>query len=111
MYYGIQEGVTGLFLDTYTLKRQKGAKGVAEGLSKGVANVVTKTGAGVLGLVAYPCAGVYKSIHTALHSRVGTQISRAKLEETTWFDQGEDESSWQTRSVIQIFVRKSNDLV
>lgn len=82
--HGVHEGMTDIFVKTYTGKKNEGAKGVAKGLSIGFVNLTMKTGAGTLGLIAYPCQGVYRSIHAAMHMKVRKAVKRAKLEEGEW---------------------------
>ncbi|THW22437.1 UDP-Glycosyltransferase/glycogen phosphorylase, partial [Aureobasidium pullulans] len=76
--HGIHEGMTDIFIKTFAGKKKEGAKGVAKGLSMGFVNLTMKTGAGTLGLIAYPCQGVYKSIHAAMHTRARKLIEQAK---------------------------------
>jgi hypothetical protein len=66
--YGIYEGFTDIFIQTYQGKKKQGAAGVAKGLAKGLVSMTTKTTAGVIGLVAYPAQGISNSIRTVMKS-------------------------------------------
>ncbi|KAG9739029.1 hypothetical protein KCU73_g9588, partial [Aureobasidium melanogenum] len=81
--HGAHEGITDIFIKTYTGKKTAGAKGVAKGLSTGLVNMTMKTGAGTLGFM-YPRQGVYKSTHGPMHMRVRKAIKLAKLKEGEW---------------------------
>ncbi|KAK5133993.1 hypothetical protein LTR08_006998 [Meristemomyces frigidus] len=82
--HGVHEDVTDIFVKTYTGKRDEGAKGVAKGLGQGLISLTMKMGAGTLGLVTYPCQGVLKSLHAAMHTKARTRVEQAKREENQW---------------------------
>ncbi|KAI5236721.1 UDP-Glycosyltransferase/glycogen phosphorylase [Aureobasidium subglaciale] len=102
--HGVQEGMTDIFIKTYAGKKKEGAKGVAKGLSIGFMNLTMKTVAGTLGLIAYPCQGVYKSIHTALHTKAKKVIEQAKLEEGEWLVENRPDASVGLDEVIRRFL-------
>lgn len=102
--HGVHEGMTDIFVKTYAGKKKEGAKGVAKGLSMGLVNLTMKTGAGTLGLVVYPCQGIYKSVHMAMHTKVKKAIERAKLEEGEWLLENELDNSVKAEDVLRRFL-------
>lgn len=82
--YGMYEGFTDIFIQTYRGKKQEGAAGAARGLGKGLVSMTMKTTAGVVGLVAYPAQGVCKSIRTSVKSTTRKRVAAAKYEEGQW---------------------------
>lgn len=82
--YGIYEGFTDIFIQTYQGKKKQGAAGVAKGLAKGLVSMTTKTTAGVIGLVAYPAQGISNSIRTVMKSTAWKSIVDAKFAEGEW---------------------------
>lgn len=102
--HGVHEGMTDIFIKTYTGKQKEGAKGVAKGLSMGFVNLTMKTGAGTLGLIAYPCQGVYKSIHAAMHMKVRKTVARAKFEEGEWLLRKQPANGVEVESIVRRFL-------
>ena len=102
--HGVHEGVTDIFIKTYTGKKNEGAKGVAKGLSMGLVNLTMKTGAGTLGLIAYPCQGVYKSIHAAMHVTVSKAVKQAKLEEGEWLLGKQPATDVEVKDIVRQFL-------
>ena len=82
--YGFSEGCTDIFVKTYKRKQQEGAKGVAKGLTEGVVDFTMKTGSGIVGLVAYPSQGAYRSLYSALHRSRQTLVEEAMKGEGDW---------------------------
>ncbi|KAH0365190.1 sterol glucosyltransferase, partial [Aureobasidium melanogenum] len=102
--HGIHEGMTDIFIKTYVGKKKEGAKGVAKGLSMGFVNLTMKTGAGALGLIAYPCQGVYKSIHAAMHTKTRNAVEQAKFEEGEWLMNNQPKADAEIQDVVQRFL-------
>ncbi|THX69963.1 UDP-Glycosyltransferase/glycogen phosphorylase [Aureobasidium pullulans] len=102
--HGIHEGMTDIFIKTYAGKKKEGAKGVAKGLSMGFVNLTMKTGAGTLGLIAYPCQGVYKSIHAAMHTRARKLIEQAKLDEVEWLVENQLDNGVEVEDIVRRFL-------
>ena len=102
--HGVHEGMTDIFVKTYAGKKKEGAKGVAKGLSLGFVNFTMKTGAGTLGLIAYPCQGVYKSIHAALHTKAKKEIEQARYEEGDWLLDSQVDGDFDSEKVIQDYL-------
>lgn len=101
--HSIYEGCTGIFIKTYRRKQAEGAKGVAKGLSEGLVDFTMKTGSGVIGLVAYPSQGVYRSLHTALHQSTRNQIVVAKRAEGQWLNRELESDGAEVQRVVQRF--------
>ncbi|KAI6831945.1 glycosyltransferase family 1 protein [Hortaea werneckii] len=101
--HSIYEGCTGIFIKTYRRKQTEGAKGVAKGLSEGLVDFTMKTGSGVIGLVAYPSQGVYRSLHSALHQSTRNQIVAAKRAEGQWLHRGLESDGAEVARVVQRF--------
>lgn len=98
---GIRQGASDIFSQTFALKKQEGARGVAKGLGMGLVSFTAKTSAAAIGLVAYPCQGVYRSLYTATHRATRDLVNEAKLGEAYWiYEQGGDETS----EIVQSFL-------
>ncbi|KAM5345672.1 hypothetical protein ACJ41O_011533 [Fusarium nematophilum] len=67
--WGMVDGVSDVVVQPYKGAREAGVVGAAKGCGRGIANLVTKSGAGMFGLLAYPSAGVAKSIRAAAHAK------------------------------------------
>jgi hypothetical protein len=99
---GVRQGASDIFSQTFARKKKEGAKGVAKGLGMGLVSFTAKTSAAAIGLVAYPCQGVYRSLYTATHRARRDLVNEAKLEEAYWMhEQGSDEAS----DMVQAFLR------
>ncbi|KAI6863237.1 sterol glucosyltransferase [Hortaea werneckii] len=101
--HSIYEGCTGIFIKTYRRKQAEGAKGVAKGLGEGLVDFTMKTGSGVIGLVAYPSQGVYRSLHSALHQSTRNQVVVAKRAEGQWLSRELGSDSAEVQRVVQRF--------
>ncbi|KAI6881446.1 UDP-Glycosyltransferase/glycogen phosphorylase [Hortaea werneckii] len=101
--HSIYEGCTGIFIKTYRRKQAEGARGVAKGLSEGLVDFTMKTGSGVIGLVAYPSQGVYRSLHSALHQSTRNQIIAAKRAEGQWLNRELESDGAEVARVVQRF--------
>jgi hypothetical protein len=61
-----------------------GTLGAVKGVGKGAVSLVTKSGAGMFGLFAYPSAGIAKSIRTAAYGGTRKAVVNAKRVEGQW---------------------------
>ncbi|KAF7889829.1 uncharacterized protein EAF02_002244 [Botrytis sinoallii] len=61
--YGFYDGITGIVTQPMQGAKKDGALGFAKGLAKGTVGLITKPGAAMFGLMAYPAMGLYKSIN------------------------------------------------
>ncbi|KAE9377348.1 glycosyltransferase family 1 protein [Stipitochalara longipes BDJ] len=77
-FYGMTEGLTDIFVQPYKGARDEGSLGALKGIGKGTVALASKTGAGALGLVAYPGQGIAKSIRSAVRSKLRHSIEKAK---------------------------------
>jgi UDP:flavonoid glycosyltransferase YjiC (YdhE family) len=82
--YGIAEGFSDPFRQTYEGGKKEGAVGYAKGFGKGMAGFVSKTSAAAVGIVAYPGDGIVKSLKYLAKSGTRKQIRAAKLVESEW---------------------------
>lgn len=82
--HGVAEGFGDIFVETWRGKREEGAKGVAKGLGKGVVSLGMKTGAGVVGVLAYPGLGVCRSVRAAVRCGVRRAVESARWVEGEW---------------------------
>jgi len=99
---GIRQGTSDIFSQTFARKKQEGAKGVAKGLGMGLVSLTTKTSAAAIGLIAYPCQGVYRSLYTATHRATRDLVNEAKHEEADWlYTQAGDRAP----DIVQAFLR------
>jgi hypothetical protein len=99
---GIRQGTSDIFSQTFARKKQEGAKGVAKGLGMGLVSLTAKTSAAAIGLIAYPCQGVYRSLYTATHRATRDLVNEAKQEEADWlYTQAGDRAP----DVVQAFLR------
>lgn len=99
---GIRQGTSDIFSQTFARKKQEGAKGVAKGLGMGLVSLTAKTSAAAIGLIAYPCQGVYRSLYTATHRATRDLVDEAKQEEADWlYTQAGDTAS----DIVQAFLR------
>lgn len=103
--HGVQEGITDVFVKTYMGKKGQGARGVAKGIGEGLLSLTMKTGAAALGLVAYPCQGIYKSVYAAMHTKAREKVDQAKQEEGQWLLENHQNSTSVARDIILGFLQ------
>ncbi|GME65229.1 putative sterol glucosyltransferase [Neofusicoccum parvum] len=88
--HGVCEGVGDVFVETWRGKRAEGAVGVAKGLGKGVVSLGMKTGAGVVGVLAYPGLGVCRSVRGVVRRAVRRGVEGARWVEGEWMAEGRE---------------------
>lgn len=76
--YGFYDGLTGIVTQPMNGAKQDGALGFAKGLAKGTVGLVTKPGAAMFGLLAYPAMGLYKSMNVKDLSPAQTRVLKAR---------------------------------
>ncbi|KAH7151641.1 hypothetical protein DER46DRAFT_579649 [Fusarium sp. MPI-SDFR-AT-0072] len=86
-----------------------GALGAAKGLGKGAMNLVTKSGAGMFGLFAYPSAGISKSLRTATHSSTRKTIAEERHAEGVWLVKNGAGVQLNCSKVLEDFERLKRD--
>lgn len=82
--WGFADGLTGLVTLPYAGAKKEGAVGAAKGFGKGVASLVTKSGAGMFGVLAYPSMGIAKSVRSAFYSGTSKKIAAERHKEGEW---------------------------
>lgn len=82
--WGFIDGFSGVVTLPYAGAKKEGAVGAAKGFGKGMASFITKTGAGMIGVVAYPSMGIAKSLRSAVYSGTQKQIVNERLREGKW---------------------------
>lgn len=82
--FGFMDGLSDVVVQPYKGAQAEGAKGAVKGVGKGMANLVTKSGAGMFGLMGYTSAGIAKSLRTAMYSKTRKTVAKARHEEGRW---------------------------
>ncbi|OAL45249.1 UDP-glucose,sterol transferase, partial [Pyrenochaeta sp. DS3sAY3a] len=82
--HGMVDGLSDPFVQPYKLGKEEGALGVAKGVGKGMAGLVSKTGSALVGIVAYPGDGICKSIRYQVRSATRKKIRMQKMVESEW---------------------------
>jgi hypothetical protein len=82
--WGFIDGLSDVVIQPYRGAKKEGALGAAKGFGKGAMSLVTKSGAGMFGVFAYPSAGISKSLRTAVHSSTRKSIAKERHEEGIW---------------------------
>ncbi|CAG8102889.1 unnamed protein product [Penicillium olsonii] len=81
---GMVEAVGDLVVKPYEGIREDGARGAVTGIGKGVANMTTKAGCAMFGVVVYPGVGIAKSLKSAVYSGTKKKIASARHAEGQW---------------------------
>lgn len=82
--WGFADGISDLVVEPYRGGVKGGALGAFKGVGKGVVGLTTKTGAGMFGLLAYPSAGISKSLRAAVYTKTRKSVAKARLAEGKW---------------------------
>lgn len=82
--WGLVDGLSGVVTLPYAGARKEGPIGAAKGFGKAIASLVTKSGAGLVGVVAYPSMGIAKSLRGAVYSGTQKQIANERSKEGKW---------------------------
>lgn len=82
--WGFIDGVSDIVVKPYKGAHEEGFKGATKGLGKGIASMVTKTGAGMFGLMGYTGAGIAKSLRTAVYTKTKRNITEVRQKEGRW---------------------------
>ncbi|EHA54186.1 glycosyltransferase family 28 domain-containing protein [Pyricularia oryzae 70-15] len=77
--HGFYDGLTGFVTQPYKGAKEEGALGFLKGAGKGTAGLIVKPGSAMLGLMAYPAQGVYKSIRAARGRKAAVKKSKSDL--------------------------------
>ncbi|KAI9163417.1 Sterol 3-beta-glucosyltransferase UGT80B1 [Paramyrothecium foliicola] len=82
--YGFMDGLADLVVQPYKGAAKDGALGALKGFGKGAVSLTTKSGAAMFGVLAYPSAGISKSLRTAVHSGTRKTIANERHVEGKW---------------------------
>ncbi|KAI4729882.1 UDP-Glycosyltransferase/glycogen phosphorylase [Aureobasidium sp. EXF-10728] len=82
--YGLYDGIAGLGVQPYKDYKKSGGVGIATGLGKGLAGLVTKPGAAMVGVLAYPAAGIAKSVRAAVYNKSRKMVDLQRIAEGEW---------------------------
>ncbi|GLI80215.1 hypothetical protein PoHVEF18_008567 [Penicillium ochrochloron] len=82
--WGMAEAVSDIVVKPYQGLREEGARGAIKGVGKGMANMASKAGCAMFGVVVYPGAGIAQSLRSSIHSRTRKMIARARHNEGMW---------------------------
>lgn len=104
--YGLYDGIAGLGVQPYKEYKKSGAVGIATGLGKGLAGLVTKPGAAMVGAWAYPTAGIAQSLRSAVYNKSRKLIELQRAAEGQW---QAEQQQWTGSQVIAL-MEKFNDL-
>lgn len=87
--WGFVDGLSDLVIEPVRGSGKEGAVGAFKGFGKGAASLVAKSGAGMFGLLAYPSAGIAKSLRSAVHSGTRKAVAKERLAEGQWLVRGQ----------------------
>ncbi|GME29016.1 hypothetical protein ETB97_009763 [Neofusicoccum parvum] len=88
--WGVAEGISDIVVKPYQGAKKEGAVGAMKGIGKGMVSMGAKTGAAMFGLMAYPSAGVAKSLSSMMRTKTRKKIAEARHAEGRWLiEQGE----------------------
>jgi hypothetical protein len=91
--WGMTEAVTDIVVKPYQGLREGGARGAVTGVGKGMANMVSKAGCAMFGVVVYPGAGIAQSLRSSILSRARKMIMKARHGEGMWLLQSDQHHS------------------
>ncbi|CAG8019211.1 unnamed protein product [Penicillium salamii] len=81
---GMVEAMSDLVVKPYQGARQDGAKGAVKGIGKGMANMTSKAGCAMFGVMVYPSSGIAKTLKSAIYSGTKRSIVKARHAEGAW---------------------------
>ncbi|KAL1794573.1 hypothetical protein ACET3X_006389 [Alternaria dauci] len=98
--WGFIDGVSDIVVKPYQGAQEDGFKGAAKGMGKGMASMVTKTGAGMFGLFGYTSAGIAKSLRSAVFTKTRKSIAESRHAEGRWLVEKDVHSSEEAEKII-----------
>lgn len=107
--WGFIDGVSDVVVKPYQGAQEEGFKGAAKGVGKGIANMVTKTGAGMFGLFSYTSAGIAKSLRTTVYTKTRKGIAEARHEEGRWLVENDEYSTEEAEKIITRLLARRGD--
>ncbi|KAH7078641.1 hypothetical protein BKA63DRAFT_600939 [Paraphoma chrysanthemicola] len=84
LVHGLADGLSDPYKQTYESGKNEGAIGYVKGFGKGMAGLLSKSSAAVVGTVAYPGDGICKSIKTLAKGKTRRLIQSQKAIEGEW---------------------------
>lgn len=103
--WGFVDGLSDVVVQPYIGARKDGALGAIKGFGKGVASLATKSGAGMFGMLAYPSAGISKSLRAMAYSSTRKEIALQRHEEGMWIIETGRAIQVDTNEVVAAFMR------
>ncbi|KAE8157889.1 UDP-Glycosyltransferase/glycogen phosphorylase [Aspergillus tamarii] len=82
--WGMAEAVSDIVVKPYQGIQEDGARGAVKGIGKGMANMASKAGCAMFGVIVYPGAGIAKSLKSSVYSKTRKKIIKARHIEGTW---------------------------
>lgn len=82
--WGMAEAVSDIVVQPYQGMQEDSARGAVKGIGKGIANMASKSGCAMFGVLAYPSAGIAKSLQSSIHSKTRKKIDKARHSEGVW---------------------------
>ncbi|KAK8151631.1 hypothetical protein BC567DRAFT_300161 [Phyllosticta citribraziliensis] len=82
--YGMTSGLADFVVQPYRGAKAEGGWGAVKGAGRGVVSGLSKTSAGVLGLVAFPGHGLTKSLRAGVYCQRAKAVVARRWEESEW---------------------------
>ncbi|KAH0361449.1 sterol glucosyltransferase, partial [Aureobasidium melanogenum] len=101
--YGLYDGISGLGVQPYKDYKKSGAVGIATGLGKGLAGLVTKPGAALFGAWAYPTAGKTKRFRSAVYNESRKLVEMQRAAEGQWLAEQQQWTGSQKIALMEKF--------
>ncbi|CAD0082687.1 unnamed protein product [Aureobasidium vineae] len=101
--YGLYDGISGLGMQPYKDYKKSGGVGIATGLGKGLAGLVTKPGAAMVGVLAYPAAGIAKSVRAAVYNKSRKLVKLQRIAEGEWLAEHHQWTGSQVVALMEKF--------
>ncbi|KAM0437895.1 hypothetical protein ACHAPT_002260 [Fusarium lateritium] len=108
--WGFIDGISDVVVEPYKGAKKEGALGVVKGLGKGVVSLTANSGAAMFGVLAYPSAGITKSLRTAVRSSTRKAIAQALREEGAWMTKDARGAQGDSSALISNFERLRADM-
>ncbi|KAL6406718.1 hypothetical protein AUP68_09521 [Ilyonectria robusta] len=103
VFYGVVDGVGGLFILPYRGAQRQGPLGAVKGVGKGFAGLFSKLFTATMGMAVYPLQGIYKSVWATANSRTRCSIQLAKRIEGRYLTDKAREEGVEDKVVMDIF--------
>ncbi|CAN9325860.1 unnamed protein product [Alternaria alternata] len=107
--WGFMEGVSDIVVKPYQGAREEGFTGAAKGVGKGMSSMVTKTGAGMFGLLGYTSQGIAKSLRSTVHMKTRKIIAEARHAEGRWLVENDKHNTEEAEKIIMRLLARKGD--